>query len=133
VRLQGDNILIDPQRILPPPRIEGKVTTVRLEGDRVVLTFQSGTAKELNPPYSSTAYIYHRGGSLRFGKLTMADADLEIVSESHNGQFDFSLPEYNRQLTAGYSKNTPSHGLIVFMRDFKLLSGRKASNDPRDD
>ena len=51
----------------------------------------------------------------------MNDADLEIVSESQRTPFDFSLPDYNRQLTAGYSKNTISHGLIVFMRDFALL------------
>ena len=56
---------------------------------------------------------------MRFGKLTMHDTDLEIVDESPATPFEFSLPEYNRQLVAGYSKNTPSHGLIVFMPGFK--------------
>jgi len=70
--------------------------------------------------------MYHRGGILRFGKLTMSDADLEILSDSQRTPFDFSLPDYNRQLTAGYSKNTISHGLIVFMRDFALLGSEDA-------
>jgi len=118
---EGDNILLRPDRMLPPPRIEGKVTAVRIEGDRIVLTFGSGGAKPLSLPYSTGSYMYHRGGILRFGKLTMSDADLEIVSDSQRTPFDFSLPDYNRQLTAGYSKNTISHGLIVFMRDFALL------------
>jgi hypothetical protein len=118
---EGDNILLRPDRMLPPPRIEGKVTAVRIEGDRIVLTFGSGGAKPLSLPYATGSYMYHRGGILRFGKLTMSDADLEIVSESQRTPFDFSLPDYNRQLTAGYSKNTISHGLIVFMRDFALL------------
>ena len=122
VRLEGDDILIQPGRLLPPPQIEGKITAARVDGDRIVLTFQSVTASELNPPYKTASYIYHRGGLLRFGKLTMTDADLEIVSESGKTPFDFSLPEYNRQLVAGYSKNTESHGLIVFMRDLKDLN-----------
>ena len=123
VSVQGDNILIHPGRLLPPPQIEGKVTGVRIEGDRIVLTFQSTAARELDLPYKTGGYIYHRGGMLRFGKLTMTDSDLEIVSDSQQTPFDFSLPDYNRQLTAGYSKNTASHGLIVFMRDFKSLPG----------
>jgi len=125
VRVEGDDILIHPSRLLPPPQIDGKISAVRVEDDRIVLTFHSGAASELNPPYKTDAYIYHRGGVLRFGKLTMTDADLEIVSESHQKPFDFSLPEYNRQLVAGYSKNTASHGLIVFMQDLKALGPSK--------
>jgi hypothetical protein len=121
VTLEGDDIILHPDRMLPPPRIQGKVTAVRLEGDRVVLTFGSDKAKALTPPYKAASYIYHRNGVLRFGKLTMTDSDLEIVSESKQNPFDFNLPEYNRQLVAGYSKNTGAYGLIVFMRDFRLL------------
>jgi hypothetical protein len=121
VDVDGDNILLKADRMLPPPRIEGKVTAVRIEGDRIVLTFGAGAPKALSLPYATGSYMYHHGGILRFGKLTMNDADLEIVSESQRTPFDFSLPDYNRQLTAGYSKNTLSHGLVVFMRDFALL------------
>jgi hypothetical protein len=126
VAVEGDNILLHPDRMLPPPRIEGKVTAVRIEGDRIVLTYGSGSVKALSPPYVARGYMYHRGGVLRFGKLTMNDADLEIVSDSQHTPFDFSLPDYNRQLTAGYSKNTISHGLIVFMRDFAQLGSEDA-------
>jgi hypothetical protein len=118
VTIEGDNIVIRPDRILPPPRIEGRVTSARIQADRIVLSFDSGSANELKPLYKIGSYIYHRGGVLRFGKLTMSDADLEIVNESQHSPFEFSLPEYTRQLTAGYSKNTPSRGLIVFMPDF---------------
>jgi hypothetical protein len=126
VTVEGDTILLHPDRMLPPPRIEGKVTAVRIEGDRIVLTFRSGAAKNLSPPYPAGSYMYQRGGTLRFGKLTMSDADLEIVSDAQRTPFDFSLPDYNRQLTAGYSKNTISHGLISFMRDFALLGSEDA-------
>ena len=126
--VEGDNIILYPDRILPPPRIDGKVTAVRIQGDRIVLSFNSGLAKPLSPPYKTGSYLYHRGGVLRFGKLTMNDTDLEIVGESQHSPFEFSLPEYDRQLTAGYSKNTASHGLVVYMRDLTLLPALNASH-----
>jgi hypothetical protein len=125
VTFEGDDILLNPGRMLPPPRIEGRVTAVRIEGDRIVQTFRSRDTKVLVPPYKAQNYIYYKGGVLRFGKLTMADADLEIVDQSPRTPFDFSLPDYSRQLVAGYSKNTPTHGLIVFMPDFSTLSSSK--------
>jgi hypothetical protein len=125
VRLEGDNILLNPARMLPPPQIEGKVTAVRIEGDRIVQIFGSEEENLLSPPLKARNYIYHKGGVLRFGKLTMTDTDLEIVDQTQHVAFDFSLLEYNRQLVAGYSKNTPSHGLIVFMPGFGLLSSSR--------
>jgi hypothetical protein len=122
--VEGDDILMDVNRLIPPPRIEGKVTSVRVEGDRIIQTFGSGPAKPLSPPYKARNYIYHHRGVLRFGKLTMTDSDLEIVDQSPRTPFEFSLAEYNRQLVAGYSKNTPSHGLIVFMPDLSSLGRR---------
>jgi hypothetical protein len=130
VTIQGDDIILDPAKMLPPPQISGKITAVHIEGDRIVQTFQSGDAKNLTPPRASASYIYHRGGVLRFGKLTMSDTDLEIVNASPGPWFNFSLPRYNEQLVAGYSKSTEAHGLIVFMPD--LLSLPKVGAPRRD-
>jgi hypothetical protein len=125
VKLDGDDILLNPGLMLPPPRIEGGVTAVRIEGDRIVQTFGSGDKKALVLPYTARNYIYHKGGVLQFGKLTMADTDLEIIDQTPRSPFDFSLPDYNRQLVAGYSKSTPNHGLLVFLPDFTSLSESK--------
>ena len=73
-------------------------------------------------------YMYYRGGLLKFGKLTMEDTDLLLVDANQKNPFDFSPLEYNRQLVAGYSKNTPSHGLVVHMPD---LSDLPAHATPR--
>ncbi len=127
VRLEGDDVLLNPSRMLPPPKIEGKVTAVRIDGDRIVQTFGTKDTNPLVPPYKARNYIYHQGGVLRFGKLTMNDADLEIVDQTQTTPFEFSSLEYNRQLVAGYSKNTPSHGLIVFMPDLRTLPPPRAT------
>jgi len=62
--------------------------------------------------------MYFRGGTIRFGKLTMSNADMQIVDSHPTDVFDFSIAHYNRQLVAGYSKNIPRHGLVVFMPDY---------------
>ena len=122
VRIDGDDILLFPDRLLPAPHIHGKVTHVAVENGRIVQTFGSGRPlRPLSPPRKAANYVYHRGGELRFGKLTMTDADLEIIDVSPADPFDFFLGQYNRQLVAGYSKNTPSHGLVVFMPDYHRL------------
>ncbi|HEY2896046.1 MAG TPA: hypothetical protein VGJ12_02830, partial [Gemmatimonadaceae bacterium] len=36
---RGNDILLDPQKILPPPTIEGRVVSVRVDGDEVVQAF----------------------------------------------------------------------------------------------
>jgi hypothetical protein len=122
VRIEGDDIFLFPSRMMPPPHIRGRITSVRIEGDNIVQVFGEGRpAAPLRLPEPAANYIYHRGGILRFGKLTMTDADLEIIDADPRTPFDFSLSEYNRQLVAGYSKNTPSHGLIVHMPDYGQL------------
>lgn len=52
----------------------------------VLALFASFIADSQNRPAAPMAY--HRGGVLRFGKLTMTDADLEIVDQSSSSPFE---------------------------------------------
>ena len=128
VRVEGDDIFLNPNYMMPPPRIEGKVSTARIEDGQVVLVFGTETREGYRdadplplPDPRARNYMYFRGGTLRFGKLTMVDSDLEIVDLHPSDPFDFDLAQYNRQLVAGYSKSTPSGGLITFVPDLYRL------------
>lgn len=119
VALDGNDFLLDPGRVLPAPGIIGRVTRARVEGDRVVQIFGSPGKAELIPPdRQARNFMYYRGGSLRFGKLTMADADMQLIDADASDVFDFFPQKYVAQLVAGYSKNTPSGGLKVYMPDY---------------
>jgi hypothetical protein len=133
VKIEGDDFLLDPERLLPPPQIKGRVTAVRLEKDKLVQIFGTPNPESaLQPPISGANYLFFRGGLLRFGKLTMSDADLEIVDADLRDPFDFFQEKYNEQLVAGYSKNTPDGGLIVFMPDYDQVAAKpKPSLRPR--
>jgi hypothetical protein len=127
VTVDGDDLLLDPERLLPPPRIKGRLTRTWIENGRVVQQFGAPVKRPLTPPNGRFSnYMYFRGGTLRFGKLTMVDTDMVLVDADQKDPFDFSPEEYNDQLVAGYSKNTRSHGLVVYMPDLSDLSRRSA-------
>jgi hypothetical protein len=66
--------------------------------------------------------MFYRGGTLRFGKLLMLDADMQIVALRPAGFFGFDLDRYKQQLVAGYSKTLPDAGLLVYMASVETLS-----------
>jgi hypothetical protein len=123
VRLEKNDFILNPAELLPPPTARGMLSAVEVSDTAIVQIFKSPpgeAAKPLTPPDAKARnFMYYRGSVLRFGKLTMNDTDLEIIDGDPRDPFDFFLDRYNLQLTAGYSRNTPSHGLIVFMPDFR--------------
>ena len=132
VTVDDNDFIIDPSELLPPPKIRGKVTAVRVEGDEIVQTFGAGAGARIRPAAASKNHIYWRGGDLRFGKLTMRGTDLELIDMDPKDPFDFSVARYNDMLVAGYSKNLPRLGLRTFMPDYNDLHAgkRTASSAP---
>ncbi len=119
MRVVEDTVVIAPGALVPPPRIEGRLQAVRVEPTRVVQIFGPGSLPPLTlPDRSMRNYMYYRGGTLRFGKLTMSDADLALIDANQTDAFDFYQDRYERQLVAGYAKNTAAHGLKVYMPDY---------------
>lgn len=127
VRIDENDLILDPERVTPPPRIVGRVTAVRLEADRIVQIFGGGVEKgSLKPPFpKADHYMFYRGGELSFGKMTMHGADLQIIDADSTDPFNFYLARYNQQLVAGYSRTLPDKGLVVFMPDFDQSGGEK--------
>ena len=63
--VDDNDFIIDPQQMLPPPRMQGRITSVRIEGDQIVQVFGTGAAAPLQPAAISRNHIYWRGGSMR--------------------------------------------------------------------
>jgi hypothetical protein len=134
VAVQGNDLLLDPDSLLPPPAITGRVTEVRIAAGQVIQVFGDTSAwvsSHLHrlAPLDSTApnYMRFQGGTLRFGKLFMVQSDMEIIDAEPADPFDFSIDEYNRQLVAGYSRNTPAKGLKVYMPDLSKVGRQQLS------
>lgn len=120
VKAEKNDLLLDPQAILPPPQIDAHLAEVHVEGDELMQVFDAGLHMpplQLPKPEEKNT-MYYRGGTLRMGKLLMIDADMQVVDTDPSDPFDFYIDRYNDQLVEGFSRNEPNYGLIVFMRDF---------------
>ena len=117
VSVEGNDIILDPTQMLPPPKMRGRITAVSIQGGEIVQTF--GTARRPQAGKSSGGnYMWYRGGVLRFGKLTMTDTDMRLIDADPSDPFDFFPDHYQDQLVAGYSKTTATGGLLVYMPDY---------------
>lgn len=129
VVVRDNDLILDPSTLLPAPSLQGIITNARIEGDAIVQTFGDGKARHLSPPPVAQNYIYWRGGSLAFGKLTMTATDLELVDMDPKDPFDFSVEHWNDQLVAGYSKTTRARGLKAHVPDYNDLPRRSAERE----
>jgi hypothetical protein len=131
-RIEGDDIILPITALFPPPRISGKLTAVRIEGEGLVQVFGPPNAAVSKPPTTATNFIYFHGGRMKFGKMTMEDVDLQVVDKDPSNDFDFSLDHYAEQLEAGYSKLLPGLGLLVFMPDYSTVTKSASTTAKKD-
>jgi hypothetical protein len=126
IRVEENDLVLDVTTILPPPRIRGKLESVRLTPGGMVQRF--GTSDSLAPrkvfgeSRPSPNYMYYLGGIIRFGKLTMTGTDLLIFDADPGDPFEFFLQRYFEQLVAGEHHTTPEDGLVVRMPDLNDLN-----------
>jgi hypothetical protein len=131
IAIEGDDLFVSPGVALPPPEIRGTLTKAVAAGQRLELTFGSPGERvdRLRSRVSAARnYVYFGGGTIRFGKLTMDDADLQLIDADPRDAFGFFPARYQRQLVAGYSKNTPAGGLRTFMPDYDDLDRQRRTD-----
>lgn len=135
VRAEQNDLFIAPTAIVPPPYLRGHLVTVELGDSSMLQVFRPEhgpvPAALPRPDSSATNFLYFRGGSLRFGQLTMTPADLLIKDADPGTPFDVYLAHYNEQLVAGYSRNTVSYGLITTMPDYRALKSGAHAVPPK--
>ena len=124
---EGNDFILDPSKLMPAPALRGRLTAVRIVNNRLVQTF--GAADVPSQTGLSPNHIYWRNGELAFGKLTMADTDLELIDTDLSDPLDFSIDHWNDQLVAGFSKTMPNRGLKVHLPDYDdVRAGRAGTN-----
>lgn len=122
VRAEGNDLVLSPTDVLPAPQVRGRLVRIGFAENTLIQVFRtSGTVPALLtvPATSTTNYMYYRGNTLRFGRLSMTPADLLICDLDPGTPFDFFLDRYNDQLVRGYSQVTATGGLITHMPDFR--------------
>jgi hypothetical protein len=124
VTVRENDLLLEAGHLLPAPEVRGPVTSARIEANRMVIVMAAGPGGWEEPRVSASNahnYIWFKGGEIRFGRLTMSNADLQLIDADERDPFDFYSARYNDQLVAGYSRNTPDGALRTTMPDYADL------------
>jgi hypothetical protein len=134
VTAEENDLIFDLEQMLPAPKIEGKVTKVRVEPNTIVQTFVSDTSapSDAKPmPKFQGNYLALQGNKVQFGKLTMEDTDIALLDMSPADPLDFFLEHYREQLAAGYTKISTSFQLRAYIKDYeKLAPGKNPATSP---
>ena len=123
IETDGNDLLLDLGKMLPPPHIRGKVTAVKLQNSAIVTVFGDG-GKNLHALPELGNYMRFEGNRVRFGRLTMENTDLTVVDIDPKDPLDWNHAHYREQVEAGYSKLTPHFGLQVYVKDYGKLSAK---------
>lgn len=124
LRVAKDDLILTPSELFPPPHIQGRLTSISIVGNVVVQQYGTDFASWAKLPGN---YMAYRHGRLRFGKLTMSNADLTLIDMDPHDAMDFYLDRYKDQLVAGYTKITPAFGLRSYFRDYNKLTQKQKS------
>lgn len=120
-----DDLILDPQKILPPPELRGHVIAVHVLDGAMAMTFGTPGQPAQHPRSTAVCgrrnFLSFRGGPIRFGKLQMDESDMELSDTGTAPAFDFSLDGYKDQLVPGYSKVTARGGLCVHMPEYSAV------------
>jgi hypothetical protein len=132
LEVDGNDLILDAGRALPPPRVEGRLTSVRVDPNGLQLSFGSPGMKAGKDraeadrtdagsragAADSSNYLWFRKGTIRIGKMTQRDADLRIVDADPKDALDFYGDRMTEQLVAGYAKLNATGGLTIFVPDY---------------
>jgi hypothetical protein len=121
ILMKENQIIVYPFQIFPPPAMAGDIAAVGIKDGKLHLTL--GTGEKLNlpkPPVpNATNYLYLHKGDVKFGKLFMVDANLQMIDKDPSDYLDFYMEDYFRTLTIGGTALVlPDQSLKVIMPDY---------------
>jgi len=127
VSADGNDLIFDLEQMLPAPRIEGRVTKVRVESNTIVQTFSFDPSKDAQRlPKFPGNFMAVQGNSVQYAKMTMRDCDIVVLDMDPADPLDFFLDRLQEQLAAGYTKITPNFQVRTYIKDYGKLPSKPA-------
>ncbi len=126
IEVNNNDIIFDPQTLLPPPHIVGSLTQVSIKNPDIEAVY-GDVREDLQRTEEWRNFLHLTGGTINFGKLSMSPVDLIMIDISQDAWFDLDLSRYQEQLVNGYTRVTPQAGLQIFMPDLSQIPANKTN------
>ncbi|MCB1159061.1 MAG: hypothetical protein H7A25_16575 [Leptospiraceae bacterium] len=123
--VNGNTIIVNPFSLFPPPSMYGKLESLKVKNNGIVLKFER--VKTMNfpsmPSSNAKNYLFLFNGDVKFGQLVMnmiGNANMEMVDSDPSDIFDFYLKEYFNVLTGPGTRviMQSNKSILVEMMDY---------------
>lgn len=126
VRLNGNDLVLNVDKLLPPPHLKINIVSLKLTSAGLDLVLDDGTKAGFTMPENAPKHaMYLRGGDVKFMRTMPMNADIVIYpprESSPDDAFVFDMYHYRDQLVAGYFNFEPSGALSILMPSYRRLA-----------
>lgn len=113
VKIDGNNVVIYPDKLLPPPAITGFAAGAKVEVGRVTMYFDDKVRRPMPelPEPGAKNFLLMWGGNVLINNHLILDAKLMEIDTSPADPMYLYMPVYREQLAAGFV--VADHGFTI--------------------
>lgn len=128
VAIDGNDLLLDTLKLLPPPHIRGHLTQVSVDSPDIQAVY-GDAAKNVERVELWRNFFLLKGGTIDFGSLSMHPVNIIMIDISSGPWFDLDLVKYREQFASGYTRMTADSGLQIFIPDLRDIRSKRAQQN----
>lgn len=118
VVIEGNEIVLDPAKMFPPPKLVGPVVGVKIENGLLALAFRDGAPRPLPAmPVKAPNWIALWGGSVSVNAVVAHDAKIQLVDANPADPFVYALDFYRESLEGGLVVAATDGHLLAYLPD----------------
>jgi hypothetical protein len=118
MKIDGNDIVIYPDKLLPAPAVIGFVSGVRVEPGKVIMVFDDQVRRDVPPlpePWAQNWILMH-GGNVLINNNLAIDAIMHMIDSNPKDPMHYYMPLYREQLEAGFTVAT-KNSTIAYIPD----------------
>lgn len=120
VKIEGNDVILYPDRMMPPPTLRGSVTGAVITPGKIRMTFDDGVRRDLPGPLPEPGarnFILMWGGNILINNNLALNAKFEMIDDTPEDPMYYYMPVYREQLEAGLTVATTQGEMIAYLRD----------------
>ncbi len=120
VKIEGNDIIMYPDRMMPPPSLRGFCSGAVVSPGKIKMIFDDGVKRDLPSPLpepTAKNYILMWGGNILINNNLALNAKFQMIDDTPEDSMYYYMPVYREQLEAGLTVATTQGEMIAYLGD----------------